>query len=311
MLDRLARQAGCNLLFVPGGTYSGTFRPFVTMSRNLLPFDQKEARRYGLSWMFFKLQLLRRTQAMSMKRADGVIFLTEHARRVVMEALKQIGGQSTVIPHGVNQMFDCAPRVQQPLEAYSHDNPFRFLYVSIVTVYKHQWHIAEAVARLRAKGMPVQLELVGSAYGPALDRLKATLDKLDPEGEFLHYRGPVPHRELAQEYQRADAFLFASTCETFGQIVTEAMGAGLPIASSDTGTMRELLGENALYFDPEQPEQIAKTLEKMLQEPTLRTQIAQRAHSDVQCLTWERCANETFSFITKVAQEWSSHHLNG
>src|SRR5437667_650331 len=40
-LPRLAR-ASCDLLFVPGGAYAGTFEPFVTMSRNLLPFEPAE-----------------------------------------------------------------------------------------------------------------------------------------------------------------------------------------------------------------------------------------------------------------------------
>ena len=41
-LSKAAKEAGCTLVFIPGGSYSGTFRPVVTMSRNLLPFEWKE-----------------------------------------------------------------------------------------------------------------------------------------------------------------------------------------------------------------------------------------------------------------------------
>jgi hypothetical protein len=40
-LQTLLIRNKCDLLFVPGGTYSGSFRPFVTMSRNLLPFSME------------------------------------------------------------------------------------------------------------------------------------------------------------------------------------------------------------------------------------------------------------------------------
>ena len=52
LLDRLVRAAECTILFVPGGSFRGTFRPVVTMSRNMLPFERSEARRYACSRVF-------------------------------------------------------------------------------------------------------------------------------------------------------------------------------------------------------------------------------------------------------------------
>ncbi|MBI1295526.1 glycosyltransferase [bacterium] len=298
--DQEIKQADCDFLFVPGGNYSGSFRPFVTMSRNLLPFQWSEARRYGLSLMLFKLLALHYTQSHTMQRADGVIFLTEYARDVVMSDIKQIRGQSIVIPHGINKEFAFPPRPQKSIDQYSTQNPFRILYVSIVDVYKHQWHVAEAIAALKHKGLPVRLELIGPAYGPALKRLKRALSKFDPGEQFIHYRGAVSYPELHREYQQADMFVFASTCETFGQIVTETMSAGLPIACSNTGTMRELLKEDAVYFDPEQPSEIADSLLVLLRDPAKRKMMADSAYERAKTYSWERCAHETFDFLENV-----------
>ena len=306
LLDHLAHQAECEVLFVPGGTYSGTFQPFVTMSQNLLPFDRNEARRYGISWMFLKLQMLRKLQSQTMRRAGGVVFLTDHAREVVMRTLKQLDGPTVLIPHGINNMFDFPPRPQYGINHYSPQNAFCILYVSTVTVYKHQRRIAEAVAALRNKGLPVNLELVGSAYPPALRRLRKTLMRLDPGEEFIRYRGLISHDELHKEYKHADAFVFASSCETFGQIVTEAMSAGLPIASSNTGTMRELLADSALYFNLEKQTEITEVLEKLIKDPSLRAHLALGAYQRAQTFTWERCARATFDFIAQVVRESSS-----
>src|SRR6266508_3276153 len=85
-LSRLAR-ASCDLLFVPGGTYSGVFEPFVTMSRNILPFEPAEARRYGASLMLLRLSILRSRQTAAFRRANGVIFLNQYARTTVMRVV--------------------------------------------------------------------------------------------------------------------------------------------------------------------------------------------------------------------------------
>ena len=51
--SRLARMAGSDVLLVPGGAYAGDFHPMVTMSRNMLPFEWRELRRYGWSLASF------------------------------------------------------------------------------------------------------------------------------------------------------------------------------------------------------------------------------------------------------------------
>ena len=55
---------------------------------------------------------------------------------------------ATVSPHGIEPRFRNDARVHRPFEDFSEQRPFRVLYVSIVDVYKHQWHLAEAAARL-------------------------------------------------------------------------------------------------------------------------------------------------------------------
>ena len=301
-LDNLVHRESCDVFFVPGGTYRGFFKLVIVMSQNLLPFEWLEMRRYGVSWMLLKLLVLRYTQKQTLCQANGVIFLTDHARNVVMRTVKEIQGQTITIPHGVNRRFDRPPRAYDKINAATQKN-FRILYVSTVTVYKHQWHVAEAVATLREAGVPVQLELIGPAYGPSLKRLQKVITRLDPDNEFIHYRGAIPYEDLDREYQNADAFVFASTCESFGQIVTEAMTAGLPIACSNTGTMRELLGENALYFNAEHPAEITEAIRKMIENPALRRRMAWGAYERAKVFTWERCAHETFSFIAQVAKE--------
>ncbi len=300
-LPRLARQA-CNILFVPGGICRGSLIPTVTMSQNMLPFERAEMRRYGASWMFLKLYLTRLSQSRTFRHADGLIFLNEYARATIMQQTKLQPGRWMIVPHGVDTRFRLAPRPQKPLSTYANDKPFKLLYVSTVDVYKHQWNVAEAVAQLRREGMPIELDLVGSAYPPALRRLRKVLSRVDPRRDFIHYRGTVPFSELAHCYHRADSFVFASSCENMPKILLEAMASGLPIACSRRGPMPEILGDGGAYFDPDRPEVITRALKILLEDPSLRERYAWAGYERAQTYSWDRCARDTLNFIAQVAK---------
>lgn len=272
------------------------------MSRNLLPFEWDEARRYGMSWQLLRNVLLRWSQSRAFRKADGLIFLTEYARSMVQEQVKDMKGRSTIIPHGVDTRFFRPVRCQKPMKAYSWNEPLRCLYVSIVDVYKHQWHVAEAVATLRREGIPVVLDLVGPAYPPALRRLRRVIRRVDPQEEFIRYQGPVPYSELSRCYHDADLFVFASSCENMPNILLEAMASGLPIASSGCGPMPEILGDSGVYFDHEDPVAIARALHVLVENPGLREHCAVLAQQRARQYSWDRCAKETLSFLVEVAR---------
>lgn len=299
LLPGCLRDKSCDVLFSPGGTlpsHSGV--PTVVMSQNLLPFEPQEAQRFGVSFMGLKMKLLHVSQKRSFEQADGIIFLTGYARDKVLANLPAKPGQIKIIPHGIEERFFAEPRL---VRSFSLSRPFRLLYVSIVDVYKHQWQVAEAVTALRNRGVPLEVDFIGPAYGPALTRLTATMKQLDPTGDFLHYRGPLPYERLHDAYREADGFVFASSCENLPSILLEAMAAGLPIACSNRGPMPEVLGDAGVYFDPERPKEIAEALLQLIEDNNLRWRLAEYAFKSAQSYSWEHCARDTFSFISQVA----------
>lgn len=299
-MSRLVRQAA-DVLFVPGGSYGGDFSPFVTMFRNMLPFDHHERARYGWSWEAFRFGLLERYQAATFRRAAGIIFLSEYAEAHLRRTVKELRTGSAIIPHGIAQEFFRSPLAQRSLESCTAERPFKLLYVSTVDLYKHQWNVVKAVARLRSTGVPVTLSLTGAAYPPALRRLQEAMSCVDPERQFIHYLGAVAYSKLPRLYHEADAFVFASSCENLPNILLEAMAAGLPIACSNRGPMPDILGEAGSYFDPEDPESIAQAVREQLESAPLRADLAERAYSKARAYSWTQCAASTFEFLRKTA----------
>lgn len=300
----LVKRMGCDVLFCPGGSLPAfRFIPLITMSQNMLPFEQVEANRFGIgSPMWLKMQILRRVQGSSFLRADGILFLTNYARDRVFSALGRIDAQVTLVPHGIEDRFLIAPRQPRILAQCSIRNPFRVLYVSIVMPYKHQVEVAQAATILRNKGFPIEMCFVGASWGRYGIRFVELLSELDPGGHFLKWTGHEPFETMHMMYRDADAFVFASSCENLPNIMIEAMAAGLPIASSCKGPMPEVLGDAGVYFDPESPTSIAESIEHLAKDEDLRASLALNAHNLAKAYSWRRCASQSLEFINSVVR---------
>ena len=150
------------------------------MSQNLLPFLWTELKRYKYSWYTLRLVLLRKAKLNSFRNSNGIIFLSNHAKRSVLKIAGSLTCRTTLIPHGVDSRFFLKPILHRKVEDCTEVNPLRIIYVSIIDVYKHQWQLVKAVAKLRQEtGWPLALDLIGPAYSPALKRLRNNLTRYD------------------------------------------------------------------------------------------------------------------------------------
>jgi glycosyltransferase involved in cell wall biosynthesis len=299
-LSKAVKQVGCDVLFVPGGSFVGRFHPVVTMSQNLFPFEWEIIKQTGLSLRALKFITLRLVQSFSFTHSDGVIFLTQHAKEVILRVTGPLSGKQAVIAHGLNPRFVYQPKEQLPISSYSLNEPYRLLYVSTVDVYKNQLELIEGVRLLRNKGYPLDLTLIGPNAPSALKALQQLQLEVDPSEQWLHYLGALPYKSLNLEYQRANLGVFASRCETFGMTVLEKMSAGLPIACSQESSMHEILENAGIYFDPSNPASIAHAIEQYLLDPKLRDDKQKLGHELAKKYTWDRCAHQTIEFLRQV-----------
>jgi glycosyltransferase involved in cell wall biosynthesis len=299
-LHGCAHRESCSLLFVPGGSDQSGFRPVVTMNRSLLPFDTRYLKECGVL-RHARFRLLRAEQIKTLERADGVIYLTRHAEHMVGKWLSSVPGKRAVIPHGVSARFTDRSRLYRPWKAVTAEDPFRLLYVSTVDAYKHHVQVIEAVAMLRQQKMPLQLDLYGKSDASTLTRVRAKMREVDPGGHYIRYHGAARYEDLPRLYEEAELKVFASGCETFGQILVEAMASGLPIACSSRSALPEIAGDAVAYFDPDYPREMAAVLRSLMECHEQRAALSRRALARAQAFSWKRCAQDTFSFLSDVA----------
>lgn len=300
VLTSLARKEKVDVLFVPGGTFLGSFSNIVSMSQNMLPFEREESQRFRSLTSRLRFSILRLTQSHTFRKSKGVVFLTDYARSYIENTIR-LDGVKEKISHGIGLRFVHPPKQQKTISEYSLEHPFKLLYVSIVTVYKHQWNVAEAVLRLREEGFAVELDLVGAKMDEAYSKLESVL--INDKHNVVSYRGLVPYDELDRVYKEADGFVFASSCENQPIILLEAMSAGLPIACSNKGPMPEVLKENGFYFNPLDADSIYHTLKEFLLNKELRQQYAEQAYNSAVGYTWQNCSDETFEFLAEMGRK--------
>tara|TARA_Y100001970_G_scaffold281852_1_gene393491 strand:- start:29494 stop:30633 length:1140 start_codon:yes stop_codon:yes gene_type:complete len=289
----------CDILFVPGGTYLGRFRPYVSMIQNLLPFEKIERKKYRFSKTFFRYIILELLQKYTFKNANGVIFLSNHSyEKITRDYYLPKEVKTKVIYHGVDQSYfiDSSKNFKKDRKT------IKLLYVSIINYYKNQKNVVKALRKLIDKKYDIELDLVGPAYPLALNDLNKTIcqNKLNDK---VNYLGELNKDLIIEKYKNSDIFVFASSCETFGMIVLESMAAGLPIACSNRSAMPEILNDNAEYFDPDDPNEISSAIESIIINKSKSKKLSFESQKRARIFSWEKCSKETFEFISSLMIE--------
>ena len=298
--DKHIKQ-NCDILFSITGDYLGNFKPVVGMSRNMLLYERNIWREIKQPKEIIRFWLNYKKQKRCFRNASGIIFISQYAREYVSKNLNLQNKQITVIHHGISPRFKGEVCEQLSIESYSVENPFKLLYVSTVHVYKHQWNVVEAIARLRQKGYPVELDLVGGIiFKPAGKKLEKTIQETDPQNKFIHNHGHCPYEEIDKFYKYSDGIIFASTCENMPNILIESMASGIPIASSNKQPMPEFLKENGFYFDAHKVDSIVEVLIEFLDSPQKREINAKNALKEASKYSWENTSSHTFEFLNFI-----------
>lgn len=191
---------------------------------------------------------------------------------------------------------------QQLKHKYGFNCPY-LLSVSTVEPRKNFNRLIEAFATL-AKHTNHTLVLVGqNGWNNAetyslLERLKLK--------ERVCFTGFVQDDELNSLYTNADCFVFPSMYEGFGFTPLEAMQCGCPVVSSNAACMPEVLGSAALYFNPEDAEEMASTVLQMLQSADKKKAYRARGLQQAARYNWAKTAHETYAVYKKIVEDLSS-----
>ena len=291
------KSADCDILFNSSAITLCRFEPMVVLSQTMLSYEPGIMQYYGYGLVRLRLQVNLVLQNLAFRRANGVIFLTRYAGKIIEKSCGSLQ-RVVYIPHGVNEVFKNAKSIIDWPD--QKERSVRCIYVSYADMYKHQWVVVKAVSLLRERGFNLTLSLVGGGNGHAKTLLDSAISDLQNDELFVQQIDFLPHEDLPDLLVQQDIFIFASSCENLPITLIEGMAVGLPIACSDRGPMPEVLQDGGVYFNPEDDKSIVDAIEKIILSEDLRMSISRRAKGLSQRYNWTRCSNETFKFITET-----------
>lgn len=296
------RNNACTILFQPGAAFTFANIKKVSMCQNLLPFSNSELLKFSFSFFSIKILILRFFQTLSFLNSNGIIFPSNFSRNVISKIINLKKLNTIIIPHGVDKNFYFKPKVQFKLEKYNYKSPFKLLYVSDLWPYKNHEIVLKAIAKLKEKKYPIEIHLVGDIYRPYFKKIDLLIKQLDPEKKYIYFQGKKSKQHLISYYQNSHGFIFGSSCESYGQIISEAMMSGLPIICSNKSSMKEILKKNSFYFNPLDVKNIEKNIIDFLNSPDIRTENVINSQLIAKKLTWEQCSKKSFSFISNIGK---------
>jgi glycosyltransferase involved in cell wall biosynthesis/predicted metal-dependent phosphoesterase TrpH len=162
---------------------------------------------------------------------------------------------------------------------------FNVLYVGRLSKEKGIDLLAESF--LIARDHDPRLHLVLAGRGPEEETLRRRL------GSAVTFLGWVEGDRLAQVYASADLFMFASTTDTFGQVILEAQASGLPVLAVDAGGPAELIedGRSGCLVAPD-PESLAGALRGLARREAIRERLSTGGLLAVAERSWPRSLDQ-------------------
>ena len=225
-------------------------------------------------------------------RASALVFISRFTGEEFVRLVGTPSCPTAVIHNGITsrQMSDASRR---------HARPY-LLCVGNLKPHKNLGRLLQAFETVR-RHADVDLLLVGQTTGFRTGD-PGVAAQLSTDGVGVHHLGHVDDETLANLMAHAETLVMPSLYEGFGLPPLEAMQLGTPCAISDIAVFREVAGEAAVYFDPNDASSIARTLVSLLGDRALRASLRKRGSAHAAAFRWSSSAHELTRTLIAAAR---------
>jgi glycosyltransferase involved in cell wall biosynthesis len=228
----------------------------------------------------------------SLRKADAIIAVSEATRRDLIEFQPDTEARTRVIP-------------EAPFSGISAHEPTPsrgnfMLFVGTFEPRKNIPGILHAYSDLLASGITShQLVLAGNP-GWKSD-VPGLISQLGLQSQVT-VAGPLPQSELETLYRACDFVVQPSFYEGFGLPVVEALAFRKPVITSNLSAMPEVAGDAALLVTPDSVAEISAAMKRLITEPSLYDDLANKALTQAARFSWDRAAEDTLKVLEQVAE---------
>lgn len=227
-------------------------------------------------------------RARAIESADHIIAISETTKADLIEHFGIDESEVSVTP------LASALPMPMPMptvgESPTRCDPFA-LYVGNRAGYKNFSALLDAIAD---PGVPAQLVVRAFGGGRFTDEEWRAVECRGLANRVQHIAaGPDADQVLDTLYRGALAYVCPSRYEGFGLPVLEAMERACPVIAADAGSLPEVAGTAALYFDPNRPSELSAHLVNILENPNVRSHLSLAGPARASSFSWAATAEAT------------------
>lgn len=235
-----------------------------------------------------------------MLKADRLIVNSNFTKHEILKYLTYPAEKITVIHRGVDaNVFKPMPRSGNFSQKYGITaETKRILYIGNNDPRRNLLSLIEAFYKVKKRINNAKLFIAGEDI---LDRFPPMIRQdfnLDNKIQQLNLQkdvvllGYVEDGYLPQLYNEGDVFVFSSSYEGFGIPLLEAMACGVPVITSNTSSLPEVVGEAGIMVNPNNVDDLTNAMQELLTNEKLREDLIKRGLERAKRFTWERAANQ-------------------
>lgn len=238
------------------------------------------------------------------KKAKAIATVSQFSKQDIINHYQTDERKITVVYNGVKEIFHPTSFDEQTLikEKYTGGTEF-FLYVGAIHPRKNLINLLKAFSIFKRRlHSSMKLALAGRLAWKNDEFLNLLSTYKYKEDIVL--TGYLQEAELAKLMGAAYALVYPSLFEGFGVPVQEAMRCDVPVLTSKNSAMQEIAEDAALYFDPNNIDDMADKLMRIYKDEKGRKELIEKGSIISQKYTWQKTAEAVWECLMNSASPW-------
>lgn len=230
------------------------------------------------------------------EKAEKIISVSETTKRDIVNIFGISKDKIEVIYHATN--FDSI-NISKPKFNF-HGNKY-ILYTGNRNAYKNFLTFLLAIGPI----LKEEKNIILICTGPGFNKIEEKWIKDLELDKYVNHYYCKSDSELAYLYSSAECFVFPSLYEGFGFPLLEAFACGCPVVSSYGGSLKEIGGDAAVYFNPKEILEIRKAIINVLSDSSLRNELILNGRERLKDFSWDKCRKQTEQVYKKIVARQS------
>lgn len=235
------------------------------------------------------------------KDSKGILTVSQNTKKDILKKYSRYIESEDKVKVIYESIMDkhTTDRIEQSLlEKYQVKEKEYFSVVGIHYEYKNLQLIIDAYAK-ESELRKYKVIIIGNDNNEYGKYLHTNISQLHLEDSFV-FTGFVSNEEKQALVTYSIATIYPSKYEGFGLPVLEAMNMGVPVLSSNASSLPEVGGNAALYFSPNNVDELIKQILNITQNADVRNELVSRGYANVQRFDWNKICMEIYQYLKEI-----------